>query len=462
MKAKCWLIGNLDGSFPSDAEAAARMRGLSPLFYPASDGELRALPAHDRALFAIGFERMRLLSRTEKRRLSESVMGGATLYIRGGFSRREPIDLAPFMSAAIEPPGEISTSSYRFTFDPLLPRVLRGEHARGDFLIPAARGLGREARPLLVVRDADATMWPALFAIEHGDGIVLCDMHDDGREDPNLMRRLENSVTMPAAIGAVIAIDRATGLNTAATPPFNIVIDDRPANLDYFNIHSLRAFLSHIGDRCPGARVDFAWTPDQSRPSRRYIETLKEFNTGFVWHGLLHHVDHRTVKDPRRDFAMGRRLVDEISRRYEVEFQPVMVFPFEKDTAGSIALLKRAGFIAKAESHEDAVAAEMVGPENSTDFGADEPEHNFTVLERHDVAALSRERMLARAALGLPIIAAAHPKDVALKRFARLRRDGGSADCFDEVTGFAAEKKLRPQALEQIAHEMIAARAAAG
>ncbi|HJU28387.1 MAG TPA: hypothetical protein VJ718_04410 [Candidatus Binataceae bacterium] len=462
MKAKCWLIGNPDGSFPSNAQAAARMRGLSLFFCPAAEGELRALPAHNRTLLAISFERMRSLSRVEKRRLSESVMSGATLYVRGGLRRGEPLDLAPFMPSTAEAPGEIATSSYRFTFDPLLPRVLHGEHAEGDFRIPAARGLGRQGRPLLVAREADSTLWPALFAIEHGDGIVLCDLHDDVSDERPLLRRLENSATMPGAIGAVIAAERAAGLRPEITPSFNIVIDDRPANLDYFNVHSLRAFLSHLGDRCPGVRVDFAWTPDQSRPSRRYIETLKEFNTGFVWHGLLHHVDHRTVEDPRRDFALGRRLVDEISRRYEVEFQPVMVFPFEKDTAGSIAVLKRAGFIAKAESHDDTAAAEISGAESLSDVGADERDRNFTVLERHDVGALSRERMLARAALGLPIIAAAHPRDVALKRFSRLRRDGGSADCFDEVTGFAAEKKLRPEALEQIAHEMIAARAAAG
>jgi hypothetical protein len=82
-------------------------------------------------------------------------------------------------------------------------------------------------------------------------------------------------------------------------------------------------------------------------------------------------------------------------------------------------------------------------------------------LERHAVGKLSRERMLARAALGFPIIAAAHPKDVALKRFALLRRDAGSADYFDEVAGFAAEKKLRPEALGVIAGERIAAQAAA-
>jgi hypothetical protein len=66
--------------------------------------------------------------------------------------------------------------------------------------------------------------------------------------------------------------------------------------------------------------------------------------------------------------------------------------------------------------------------------------------------------MLARAALGLPIIAAAHPKDAALKRLALLRRDAGSMARFDQTAEFAAEKRLRPGSLELIAREMIAAR----
>lgn len=461
MKAKCWLAGNPDGSYPFNAEAAAKMRAFSLLLCPAGEGELHGFPSHNRALIAMSFQRMRLLSRAEKRRLSESVLGGATLYIRGGARPGEPLDLAPFMSVEAETSGEITTSSYRFTFDPSLPPALRGEHAQGRFMIPVARNLGREARPLLVARDADAMLWPALFAIGHGDGLVICDLHEDTPEAAPLMHRMENPATMPSVIGAIIAAGRAASLDPVVPPPFNIVIDDRPANLDYFNIHNLRAFLRHLEEHCPGVHVDFAWTPDQSRPSRRYIETLKEFNTGFVWHGLLHHVDHRTVKEPRRDFAIGRRLVDEISRRYEVEFQPVMVFPFEKDSAGSIAVLKRAGFIAKAESHDHPTAPEMAATEILSDAGTDEADRNFTVLERYDVGVLTRERMLARAALGLPVIVAAHPRDVALRRLASLRSDGGSVDRFNQVTDFAAEKKLRPESLERIAHEMIAARQAA-
>jgi hypothetical protein len=461
MKAKCWLIGNPDGRFPFNAEQAARMRGVGLQFCPAAEEELPRLPAHKRTLIAIGYERMRLLSHAGRRRLAESVLGGATLYIRGGFRSGEPIDLAPFAPGIAEASPETATSCYRFTFDALLPRVLRGEPAEGDFRIPAAHGLGREARPLLVARDPGAMLWPALFAIAHGEGSVICDMHDDDPDPRCFMHRVETPAAMPAAIGAIVAADRAAGLDPARPAYFNIVIDDRPANLDYFNIHSLRGFLRHLEERCPGVHVDFAWTPDQSHPSRRYIETLKEFNTGFVWHGLLHHVDHRTVKDPEGDFAVGRRLVEEISRRYEVEFQPVMVFPFEKDTAGSVAVLKRAGFIAKAEMHSDSGTAEAAGPEMASNGDAGEPGRKFTILERHGVGKLSRERMLARAALGFPIIAAAHPKDVALKRFARLRYDAGSVDYFDEVVDFAAEKKLRPEALQHIAQEMIASRAAA-
>ena len=187
------------------------------------------------------------------------------------------------------------------------------------------------------------------------------------------------------------------------------------------------------------------------------MNVLKAHNTGFVWHGFLHHVDHRTVSDPRADLTAGRLLVEDISRRYRVRFQPVMVFPFEKDTPEDVDLLKRDGFLAKTETPgEEHLRSSPLRPWNS------QPQTNgagFTVLPRYPVEALTYNRMLACALLSLPIIAAAHAADITLRRLAPLRPIGnGSLSHFDRVLEFAAHKHLRPASLEQMAEQMIARR----
>ena len=65
---------------------------------------------------------------------------------------------------------------------------------------------------------------------------------------------------------------------------------------------------------------------------------------------------------------------------------------------------------------------------------------------------LSRDRMLALATLGMPIIAIGHPRNLALRRLGPLR-DSLQMSYFDPVLKFAAEKSLRPQSLEEMAAE---------
>jgi hypothetical protein len=124
----------------------------------------------------------------------------------------------------------------------------------------------------------------------------------------------------------LVAFDRALGRDADRPVGCHIVLDDRPVNLDYFNFRTLRNFLRYLTDRSPGIHIDFGWTPDQNRPSRRYVEAIKQFNAGFVWHGLLHHIDHRSIARPELHFARGQHLAKEISGRYQVRFQPAMVF----------------------------------------------------------------------------------------------------------------------------------------
>jgi hypothetical protein len=45
----------------------------------------------------------------------------------------------------------------------------------------------------------------------------------------------------------------------------------------------------------PDFHLDCAWVPDQNSPARRYVEVLKRYDAGFVWHGLLSHIDHSAI-----------------------------------------------------------------------------------------------------------------------------------------------------------------------
>jgi hypothetical protein len=186
------------------------------------------------------------------------------------------------------------------------------------------------------------------------------------------------------------------------------------------------------------------------------VEAIKHFNAGFVWHGLLRHIDHRSIARPEVHFARGQRLVKEISQQYQVRFQPVMIFPYEKDTAGCVALLKREGFIAKAQTLDELVPAGAIiqrEPSGSSEHSAGT---GFATLLRDSIETLTRDRMLARSALGMPIIAAAHPRNAGLRRLSKFRPGQQAGEEFNDLLDFATTKKLRPQSLEQLAYDQIA------
>jgi hypothetical protein len=63
--------------------------------------------------------------------------------------------------------------------------------------------------------------------------------------------------------------------------------------------------------------------------------------------------------------------------------------------------------------------------------------------------------MLAIAAMGMPILAFAHPKDVRLRRLSRFVERGGTYAHFDEVLDFAAAKNLPGRSLEEIARALL-------
>ncbi|MGH7906952.1 MAG: hypothetical protein ACREP6_10010, partial [Candidatus Binataceae bacterium] len=151
-----------------------------------------------------------------------------------------------------------------------------------------------------------------------------------------------------------------------------------------------------------------------------------------------------------------------ISRRFGVRFQPVMVFPFERDRPSVVQMLIRENFVAKLET------GSLLPPEsfirsgtftrkdarNGSPMKTPGQEPEFAVLRRQAPARLSREAMLGAAALGLPIIVAGHPEDILLRRFPMLAGgEIGALSYFDSVLEFARAKKLRPRSLEEIARE---------
>jgi hypothetical protein len=133
-----------------------------------------------------------------------------------------------------------------------------------------------------------------------------------------------------------------------------------------------------------------------------------------------------------------------------------MVLPYEKDSEATVALIKREGFIAKAESAEPNaenlhVAANGRKPQDSF-------HPPFTTLARRPVATLTRDSMLALASLREPIIVAVHPYETALRRLAGLRNNGAGSGYLDEILEFAAAKELRLHPLRRIAEDQLAER----
>jgi hypothetical protein len=462
MRAKCWLIAEPELRLSSKILAAARLREL-----PVQSCALNSLPDVPGCpgnLIALDFKSLRRLSASDRTKLTRQVAAGATCYLGGDLAEGEHYSLSPLASVVFQIGRLDECSGYQFTCHRLLPSALRGEDVRARGALPVARGLPQAAQPLLVARGPDGSQYAPAFVIELGAGLLICDVTDaaalsgteTAKPDPaRLVRLLENPATRATVVASLVAVDRAAGRDSSRPVGCDIVIDDRPVNLDYFNVGALRNFLEYLERRCPGVHVDFGWTPDQSRPSHRYVNTLKHFNTGFLWHGLLHHIDHRTIANPEVDFAEGHRLVEDISRRYQVKFQRVMVFPYEKDTESCVALLKREGFIAKAETPDDTKRA-MTADTAEFELSRGATSSRFATLTRDSFEKLTRDRMLARAAIGLPIIAALHPRDVALRRLAKLRPDRGSAAALGDLLDFISTKGLRPEPLEQIAEDVLA------
>jgi hypothetical protein len=460
--ATCWLIGNRPAAQRSSAARFARLRGIETRQCDGVD----SLPGQVRTptMIAICGSRLQGSSVDGKQQLANMVAQGAVLHVYGVPAMGADLDLAPFAQSRATIGPERGVNGLRFTASPLLPAVLAGEETDGlDFQAPGAVFLPPQAEELLMLRHVDGGEHAAIFALRHGAGHVIYDLHvdgEDGGETP-LVERLACPESRYQDVGALLAADCTIHRDRGRRPAFDLIIDDRPVNLDHFNTVAVNALLNHIEEVCPGAHTDFAWTPRHTSPCRGYLEVMKRFSTGFVWHGFYRHIDHSLITDPAAELATGTRLVAEIEQRYGVRLQPIMIFPFERSTAEQFQLLRQAGFLACVQEPGRVLDFTLDMPrylQDSLPCAAD-PRYGVTVLHRYNAGAISEDQMLAMAMLGLPILAYAHPEDLGLRRFSRVWDRKGDMTHFDRVLKFALSKGLPARSLEEIATEANAAAA---
>jgi hypothetical protein len=445
-RPKCWLIGSR-ADFPLAAGRVARLRGLDLDLCLADEKALPSLFAGRNQLIALNFELLAQLDQPSRWRLRKFAENGATIYIRGALEPGRRYSLQPFSDGRFEFSVK-PACGYQFSSHPIVPAAIAGNRIATRLNMPQASGLDDRARPIVSSLDQSGHGSPSIFAMEVGAGLAIFDLHADGdTEERELLAELASPTRRTASVGALAAVDWAAGRDLSLPAPVNLVIDDRPINYDYFSAGQLDVLLRHLETQYPGVHIDFAWTPIHTRPHRAYLQVLRRYNAGFVWHGFLRHVDHRTIIDFEAQLEAGRVRVGEISHAYGVRFQPVMIFPFEKDTPRADELLRRSGFRAKVQS------ADGNPPKSYYRLHAlDDEGGSFSVVLRDSIEVLSRDRMIALATLGMPIVALAHPRNLALRRFGR--RDESAVSYFDPILRFAAEKSLRPMSLEAIAAEV--------
>ena len=427
----------------------ARLRGLEVRELRGDHGSLFPSSGSD-ALLASSFAAFSQLSPRERETLRASVELGATLYLRGGIENGLRYSLVPLVDLTFTVSVIAKVTNGRFSDQELIPAVLRGEQVSFPGVLPGACDLGGSVEPILLARGEDGAESPVVFACRAGKGTIICDVQPDAENsDAPLIWRLADPVQRCRIISALIAVDRAHGRDLSVPVPFNLTIDDIPLGYDYLNESMLEDFMLHLESRCAGAHLDCAWIPTSQRMSRRYVEILKAHGAGFLWHGMNRHVDHQKIADPSVDMEAGKRAMAINAERYGVQFQPMIIFPFERAHRSAEELVLKEGFLAGAEQPRHDEGAAMPYLRYSEDSCVHDSGLRF--LHRYESQFLTRDRMLALGSLGMPILAFGHPRDVRLRRLSAIMERGGTFSHFDHVLDFAAEKGLPGQSLEAIA-----------
>jgi len=456
MNKKCWLIVEPGGRAPILAAQFAQLRGLEVQHWTGSESSPTSVRPGSDPLIAISFAALNRMTSRERENLRASVNGGATLYIRGGAAEGVRYQLAPLLDASLMVGRATNVPSYRFTHHAMIPAVLRGEKSPLGDALNCASDLSGPAEPILLACGDDGAESPVVFAYRSGRGAIVCDVQpDDETADTPLIWRLADPVQRCRNASALIAAERAAERDLSSPVPFNLTIDDIPLGYDYFNESILEDFLGHAERHCAGLHLDCAWIPTSQWIGRRYIEILKGHGAGFLWHGMHRHVDHQKIEDAATEMEAGKHAMAANARRYGVQFQPVLIFPFERAHRSAEELLLKEGFLAAAEQprHDEGAAGMPEYLRYSNDSCVHESSLRF--MHRYESAFLTRDRMIAIASLGMPILAFAHPKDVRLRRLSRFVERGGTFSHFDEVLDFASAKNLPGRSLEEIARELF-------
>jgi hypothetical protein len=447
------LIAEPGGDAPSVAAQFADLRGLEVRSYAAGGGA-GSTPSARLSLIATSFATFAAMSPRDREQLHATVEAGATLYLRGAFAGNR-YQLAPLVDSTFSVVTIPQPRTYRFTLHPLIPGVLRGEETPFADALSAVSDLSGDAQPLLLARDHNDAEFPVVFAYRIGRGALICDVQPDTTTETPLIWRLADPLARCANISALIAVDRAAGRDVSRPVPFNLTIDDVPLAYDYFNESRLEEFLDYLERRCAGTHLDCAWIPSSQRMSRRYVEILKSHGVGFLWHGIHQHVDHQKIDNPGAEMEIGKRAMAGNVERYGVRLQPLIIFPYERAHSSAERLLLNEGFIAGAEQPRNEESATETPPYLQYCEAWCAHESGLRFLHRYEAPFLTRDRMLAIAAMGMPILAFAHPKDVRLRRLSRFVERGGTYAHFDEVLDFAAAKNLPGQSLEEIARAVL-------
>jgi hypothetical protein len=444
---RCLLIAEPGGQVL--AAQFAQLRGLEVLQIAPSEASLGSADG-SAALIATSFAALNQMTTRERESLRESVNAGATLYVRGAVGDGIRYQLAPLVEASFTV-GLTKVASYRFTDQEMIPAVLRGEESSLGGALNCASDFSGTIEPILLARDERGAESPVVFAYPLGKGAIICDVQpDDQSSDSPLIWRLADPSARCANIGALIVVERAAGRDPSAPVPFNLTIDDIPLGYDYLNESMLEDFLVHIENRCVGVHLDCAWIPTSQRISARYVEILKNHGAGFVWHGMYRHVDHQKIDNPAADIEAGKHAMAINQHRYDVQLQPMIIFPFERASRDSEELLLGEGFLGAAEQPRHDEGAGMPEYLRYSDVSCVH-ESGLRFLHRYESQFLTRDRMLALAALDMPILAFAHPRDVRLRRLSGILERGGTFSHFDHVLDFAVAKGLVGQSLEEIA-----------
>jgi hypothetical protein len=461
MNAFCWMVADpREGALPMVAAQFAQLFGLECSRWSRRQPLELVSARPDQTMVALSYRTLRSLSADQAARLRNLVKAGAVLYIRGGFLGREQCSLAPVADLSFSPVSCRPASEYRIETHPLMPEVLHDERASGEFRIPSARALPANAEALVTARFENGEQAPFLFAVRCGSGVVICDLLPDkarGSEDLPILERLADPSRRYAELGALVSARLAAGIGPKERPALNLTLDDRPANFDYLNTLRLARWLRHVDEQFPGAHVDFAWTPDQLYPARNFVETLKRFNTGIVWHGFKHHLNHRDARDLAGHLGDGAEMVAQISRRFGVRFQPIMVFPFESFGLNALPILEHHGFLG---TYANRVAPIGLWSPYPSFMNYSLPLHEqftdiFPVMRRHSIEMLTRDVMLSHAALNLPMITVIHPCDIGLRRWPYYPNRQDDQTLCDRVLSFAAAKHLQARSLQDIAQEVV-------